>query len=248
MEGKEIEEFTGEVFGYLWGIWRKNWPKLTKLFLKETGFSANWFKDKVCLDAGCGFGRAAYSLARLGAKKVYGVDIGERCVEETKKATNNLPNVKIIKGSVLNLSFGDNFFDFVYCSGVLGCVTDFDKGFQELSRVLKKGGVLFVGLYGKGGIFSALVNISRKIASFIPYRFTNLIFSPFFSPNLRVQALDYLYTPILKRFSEKEARGYFLKEGFGEVNRVSYYRYNYQALWAKAFFGEGWIEIKGKKR
>jgi ubiquinone/menaquinone biosynthesis C-methylase UbiE len=40
----------------------------------------------------------------------------------------------------------DASYDCVFCSGVLEHVDDFRKGFDEITRVLKPGGVLLLGL------------------------------------------------------------------------------------------------------
>lgn len=40
----------------------------------------------------------------------------------------------------------DNEFDCIFCCGVLEHVYDFHKGIAEISRIMKKGGVLLLGL------------------------------------------------------------------------------------------------------
>ena len=67
--------------------------------------------------------------------------------------SHNLNNIEFIEGSVLDLPFEKQTFDFVYCKGVLHHTGDLNKGVEELYRVLKNNGMAFLYLYGSGGLF-----------------------------------------------------------------------------------------------
>src|SRR5262245_43926192 len=77
-----LEHNTGRLFSDLWGPYDgKLFEESVDLFVKrlqKARFDPNWFKAKSCLDAGCGGGRNSVAMARLGAKEVVGIDVGEQ--------------------------------------------------------------------------------------------------------------------------------------------------------------------------
>jgi SAM-dependent methyltransferase len=52
---------------------------------------------------------------------------------------------------LLDIPLPDNSVDFVHCSGVLVAVTEPERAFRELSRILKPGGYMMLVLYHKYG-------------------------------------------------------------------------------------------------
>ena len=83
-----IEQTTGKLFSGLWDNYdNKLFEDSVSLFNERvdlSGLERSWFKDKICLDAGCGGGRATIGMARFGAKKVVGVDVGGEGLENAK--------------------------------------------------------------------------------------------------------------------------------------------------------------------
>jgi SAM-dependent methyltransferase len=111
---------------------------LTKEILSKEKIS----KDSFILDAGCGTGQtSAYLYNEYGAN-VYGIEINPIMVEKARKrfTEKQLP-IKLIQGSIEDISIEDNSFDYVLSESVLAFV-DKRKALNEFSRVLKKGGRL----------------------------------------------------------------------------------------------------------
>src|SRR3989338_8637558 len=83
------ETKTSKIYGTLFSNYNaKQFDESVNLFYarhKHWGIDTSWFKDKVCLDAGCGGGRFVVALAKLGAKKVYGIDISEEAIARSKE-------------------------------------------------------------------------------------------------------------------------------------------------------------------
>ena len=54
------------------------------------------------------------------------------------------PNLATYKVDITEIDFPENYFDYIICSHVLGHIKDEKKALQQLYRVLKKGGTLFL--------------------------------------------------------------------------------------------------------
>lgn len=96
------------------------------------------------LDVGCGHGTYVARMREIGFD-VHGIDASEG---QVRIAARNAGEARLIQvGSVLTIPAGDGVYDFLYIINVLhhlGSVEEQRRGFAELLRVLKPGGVLFV--------------------------------------------------------------------------------------------------------
>ena len=150
-------------------------PKLVEQWLALTKLPAEYFKDKVVLDAGCGSGRWTYALASLGAK-VVAVDLTEEGVESTYQATAGFENVVVLQASIFHLPFKPMSFDFVVSWGVLHHTPDTKEAFGCLAPLIKPGGSVYIMVYEKHNpVKFACTNILRRILQHFPegarYRF-----------------------------------------------------------------------------
>ncbi len=104
------------------------------------------FTDKTILDIGCGTGNATDFL--FGENHVYGLDIS---MEMLKLASSK--GCRAVFSSLSRpLPFCDNYFDVIFC---LGVIPYFSKEqlvpiFEELNRVVKKHGSVFLGSPSQG--------------------------------------------------------------------------------------------------
>lgn len=92
-------------------------------------------KPQKILDLGCGKGRFSKELMKKHPDaEFYGVDISEQILACTpEKLTTK-------QGSLLNIPFSDDTFDFVFCIEALEHAININGAISEISRVLKKGG------------------------------------------------------------------------------------------------------------
>lgn len=120
------------------------------------------FRDKKVLDAGCGTGELSCCFAMWGAE-VIGVDLSITSLQKAKALASEkgLTGVQFAEGSVLALQFPDRYFDIVVCRGVLHCTPAPYLGFTNLTRVLKEGGHLVVGIYNPAGRFG--IRLKRRL-------------------------------------------------------------------------------------
>jgi len=93
------------------------------------------------LDAGCGTGGWFSILSKYG--QVRAVDKSEDAVIYARQ--KNIAQ-EVIQGDIEKLPYADNFFDIILCFGVLyhQWTRDDQAVLEELSRVLKQGGILIV--------------------------------------------------------------------------------------------------------
>lgn len=105
----------------------------------ETLYKLVDLNNKVVLDVGAGTGRLTFAAANK-AKRIYASEpcdmLREYLRDKIKK--DNITNVKVLDGVVMNLPYEDSTFDVVLSGHVVG---DFyEEEIAELTRVTKNGG------------------------------------------------------------------------------------------------------------
>jgi len=102
------------------------------------------------LDAGAGFGRHAFQIARLGGR-IVALDYADEEVRMTRATFGAMIEVEDIeadryvgalRGDATKLPFADNTFDRVITSEVLEHIQDDVAAIAELARVVRPGGTL----------------------------------------------------------------------------------------------------------
>jgi ubiquinone/menaquinone biosynthesis C-methylase UbiE len=213
---------TGQLFGLLWHqLTDTQFRESVALFnrrFEANGFDLGWFKGKQCLDAGTGSGRNALAMANLGAD-VSACDISEAglatAIERTQPA-----RIEYRRASVLDLPYPNATFDFVYCAGVLHHTPSVAQGMDELTRVLKRGGKLFLLLYGVGGLRWKLVAALRQIAQELGYdAIDRAITAAGLPANNRKNFLDDLFVPIQTHIRWTDLEQMLADRGYGQIDR-----------------------------
>ena len=222
MESKE-ETITKVVYGTTFAPYNREefleFLRPLEVRLRANGISQDVFKDKRCLDAGCGGGRGTVLMARAGAKEVVSFDLSEQNIETTMRNTAlfDLHNVKAQRGSLLELPFPDESFDVVWCNGVVHHTTDPDQALCEITRVLKLGGKLWLYLYGSGGIYWRMIDFFREWLADIDLETTKLTLSLLQTPTGRMaEFIDDWYVPNLKRYTREDVENRLEELGFPE--------------------------------
>ncbi len=114
------------------------------------GLPREWFKGKVVMDAGCGQGRWTYGFGKLGVAKCTSVDISEAGIARTKEVAREFgPNFEVIRRDLRQDLGVTPDYDLVWCFGVLHHTGNTYAGFQNLAKLVKTGGYLFVMIYGE---------------------------------------------------------------------------------------------------
>jgi SAM-dependent methyltransferase len=115
--------------------------------------SLNLDKPEIMI-AGCGTGRHAISTAnRYAGSKVFAIDLSLQSLSYAVMQAEKLgqSNIKFAQGDILNLDKLDHRFDLIESSGVLHHMKDPLAGWTTLRNLLKRGGLMRIGLYSSKG-------------------------------------------------------------------------------------------------
>ena len=98
------------------------------------------------LDVGCGSGDNLNRAQTELNCKVIGIDPSPGSHGVGRFTENKANEIKIIQGTAEDLPFKNEEFDLVFCSHVLEHVTNQTKSLKEIKRVLKKDGLVIIGM------------------------------------------------------------------------------------------------------
>ena len=113
-------------------------------FFKQTEWPRN-LKGQKILEAGCGMGRFSEIALSTGAE-CYSLDYST-AVDAAQKNMKNHAHHCLVQASIYDIPFPKEFFDKIFCFGVLQHTPDVEKTFKSLVPYLKPGGELVVDLY-----------------------------------------------------------------------------------------------------
>jgi SAM-dependent methyltransferase len=118
-----------------------------KTLLKKIFFQEWKTKDPdfsvpgIMLDIGCGSGDFLFQMHRRGWK-TFGVEPSENAA----RIGNQYPGLHIHNGTLLTAEYPDQYFDYIRSNHSLEHIPNPHETVREISRILKKGGKLFIGV------------------------------------------------------------------------------------------------------
>ena len=115
---KDVAE-TAEAFGWQWQTFTDQLETFREELLEWLApVTADQFRGKVVLDAGCGKGRHLLLAADFGAAQAVGLDLSS-AVDVARQHTEHLPVVDVVQGNLLAPPLGPGTFDLIYSIGVI---------------------------------------------------------------------------------------------------------------------------------
>ena len=130
-------------------------------------FKPDFFKNKLVLDVGCGYGRIAYYSAKYGAE-VVAMDLSE-AVESAYKNTRDFDKCHVVQGSIYDIPFKKKF-DFIYNVGVIQHLPKKEEGFVKLTEQMRENSTLYVWVYSKRkGIYNLIYPL-RLFTTRMPFK------------------------------------------------------------------------------
>lgn len=161
----EIKEFLNKVSADLAGndkhffnrVWNSDQEKYRKR-LESIGFN----NMEMVLDAGFGMGQWMFQLSKVN-KEVCGIEFDESRVNVVTRLFNELEvkNVKIAHGSVEELPYPNDYFNAIFCYGVI-FIPEIKTTLKEFYRVLKPGGKLYFTANGLGWYYHLILTERNK--------------------------------------------------------------------------------------
>lgn len=95
------------------------------------------------LEIGCGNSHGAKLINKyFKPKEIYGIDLDEKMIKFARK--NKLPNTSFNVGDATKLDFKSNSLDGIFVFAVLHHIPNWEKALDEIHRVLKKDGQIFI--------------------------------------------------------------------------------------------------------
>ena len=130
-------------------------------------------ESKIIADFGCGSGRfTKYWQGK--AKKIVGIDPSD-AIYAADKLIGKDENIQLIKSSISNIPFEDNYFDFGMSIGVLHHIPNTQLAMDDCVRKVKQGGYFYTYLYynldNRGALFKLIFktsNVFRLVISSMP--------------------------------------------------------------------------------
>ena len=133
-----------------WDSWAKSFDRKIYdffRFMQKRTISLTALKEKdYFLDIGCGTGWAVRYASRIIKEngKAFGIDLSTKMIEIAKANSVNNQNVFFFQANAESLPFEDNFFEFIICTNSFHHYLDPLKVLDEVSRVLKKEGEIYI--------------------------------------------------------------------------------------------------------
>jgi len=211
-------------------------------YLKTVGFGPEFFKGKHCLD--CGFGGTGWAselFARSGAASVTGIDLNPRWVERIERRLSDYDLPKDFRaGSVLELPFDDDRFDYVHSHGVMHHTVDWKRGVTEMVRVCRPGGTLYLGVYAKFGPGGRLIYATlRGLAKIVPYGVASwIVRRTGFLRYSEYSILDLAYVPVEEHLSEDDVVGHLRSLGIRTIDVRQNWKWRKGLLTHPLLFGK----------
>lgn len=175
------------------------------------------------LEVGCGTGQLSIFLSSSN-RFVFGVDM---CINSLKlaqdfKKRNHLTRVEFVQMNLFRPVFREESFHFLICNGVLHHTSDPFLGLQSISKLVKRGGYILLGLYNRYGRIST--DLRRMI-----FEISNNHFK-WLDPRLKRKGvsdmkkltwfLDQYKNPYESKHTIAEVLKWFDRTGFEFVNSV----------------------------
>ena len=126
---------------------------LAAQFKKFIGYKKN------VLEVGCGTGQLAIYFSIGTNNNIVGLDPTIDSLQLANNFTkkNEINNIEFVNADIFDDVLSDEFFDFIWCSGVLHHTKNPYVAFEILIKSLKKEGYVLIGLYNKIGRIRTII-------------------------------------------------------------------------------------------
>jgi uncharacterized protein YbaR (Trm112 family) len=148
-EENVLRSFSKEWLSYYWNpraYWNLNAQDMCRSMRFLLDLDRRPVKRKLILEMGIGIGGFADYVSRSEESELVGVDLGY-AVDAAYRNFGQNPLLHIIQASVFSPPFRESTFDFVYSHGVIMATYSTKTAFNELARLPRIGGRLYIWVY-----------------------------------------------------------------------------------------------------
>ena len=204
-------------------------------------------QNKNVLEVGCGTGQLSIYFAIGTNNEIIAFDPTLESLNLAKNFSkqNGISNIKFVNADIFDDVLSKNYFDYIWCNGVLHHTKDPYKAFEITVQSLKKNGYILVGLYNKIGRIRTLAR--KYISRIIGTKFIEL-FDPTFK-HLKLSAKekkswinDQYFHPIESLHTLDEVLDWFKKNDIEYINSIPScdfeYFENYENVFEKKAKGD----------
>jgi 2-polyprenyl-3-methyl-5-hydroxy-6-metoxy-1,4-benzoquinol methylase len=233
MEGKSQKEITDKVKSFYETNPFPNYDQIDSVeTLREKASKsifAKLLEDQIphgskILEVGCGTGQLSNFLGSRWGRTVVGADM---CLNSLKLADgfrqkNNIENVKFVQMNLFKPVMKDESFDLVISNGVLHHTYDPALAFATISKLVKPGGHIAIGLYNKYGRLAMdakrlIFRLTGDKLLFLDYRMRQKGVDQI---RKRTWFRDQYQNPNEYKHTMDEVLGWFGKAGFEYTNSI----------------------------
>ena len=211
---------------------------LAKQFKKFIGY------NKHILEVGCGTGQLAIYFSIGTNNNVVGLDPTIQSLKLGKDfaINNNILNITFVNADIFDDVLDDNYFDFIWCNGVLHHTRDPYGAFKILVNSLKPNGYVLIGLYNKYGRLRTLIRsyifkfLGKKIIKIIDPTLKNLKLD---EEEIDAWIRDQYMHPIESLHTLDEVLNWYKLNNIEYISSIpsSDFDYNYQNIFEKKSIG-----------
>jgi len=211
---------------------------LATQFKKFIGYNKN------ILEVGCGTGQLAIYFSIGTNNNVVGLDPTIQSLKLGKDfaSINNISNITFVNADIFDDVLEDNYFDFIWCNGVLHHTRDPYGAFKILVKSLKPNGYVLIGLYNKYGRLRTLIRkyiykfFGKKIIKIIDPTLKNLKLD---EEEIDAWIRDQYMHPIESLHSLDEVLSWYKLNNIEYISSIpsSDFDYNYQNIFEKKSIG-----------
>ncbi len=197
----------------------------------------NSFKHKKILDLGCGGGYYSLSVASKGATDIIALDINELFVKTTSLNLRINTNIeaKGVRGDCTHLPFQKEVLDFIICVNVIERINNVNLFLEEISRVLKRRGLLIITARNPNTLNNFFVS-THQIRLYPPQLFLKKLNR--FGFKVKKYSGYYIipYVGIGNKFDQKTILNHIMKSFFRNINdlfeelgnKAPFYKFNWE--------------------
>ncbi len=181
--------------------------------------------DKI-LEFGCGTGQLGNFLAATGYAKIISADLSINSLRLANnfRKKNNLEGIDFVETDIFKNCFKEEVFDIIISNGVLHHTINPYLAFQNLIKLLKKDGIIIIGLYNKiSRLKNSLIKYGAKVFGDNVIKLFDKVYKNKNGLAAEAWKMDQYFHPLEKRYSFRDIHKWFKDNNIEFINSIPSY-------------------------